>query len=675
MKKIISLIAAAAVMMSFTSAFADNNADELQKVLVSVKPRVGVTDGYTEFTSRSFATDSGNSYMFNWSTEDGDKNISVTAYEDGVITSYNSYERSDGYNGPKMASMSAEDAKAIAEAFEEQINPDYPYETEIFERGSASLYDGVRNFGITVYINGVPLNETGSIGVDTVKGTVTSYSVWYDPAAAVDFESADAFIGADAAKNAYKEKLGMELVYSSFYDYDSDKLTFYPAYVQKSSYGRYINALTGEVEDINRNYSVYSSGGGATANMKAEDALESGLSPREIEEIDNINGLISKADIEKQIKDNKTLAVPSDMKAERVNLYKDTSEDTYFYNISMTSSDKDNAVYVRVTANAKTGEIISFSMSRDYDVNEKDIEYTYQNDDILKALAGGKSGEFTYNEATSSYDRYVNGARVERDGAYMTLTNGVLTNYNITYSNVEFPSIDDAMTADEAADAFFAQMEYKPMCMETYRGDGAHIVPVYAYEGSYTSVNPFTGKLIDWRNREVTGAEDEPLSYSDISGHYAESYINALAEYGIGFEGGSFKPDEKITQSDLLTLLTFVSGGESVIVRYGSTEQIDAAYARAAAGNIISENERADDAVITRETASIYLIRAIGAEEYAKYDDIYVTPYADVTENKGYIALLTAMGVVKGDDSGSFNPKREITRAEFAVMLYNYLNR
>ena len=263
MKRIVSLIAAAALMMSLTSALAENNADALQKALVGVKPRVGVTDEYTDFTSRTFTADSCNSYMFNWSTEDGSKNISVTAYENGIITAYNSYERTDGYDGPKMASMSAKDAKAIAEAFENKINPDYPYETEIYERGSASLYDGVRNFGITVYINGVPLSEMGSIGVDTVKGTVTSYSVWYDPAATVDFESADAFIGADAAKNAYKEKLGMELVYSSFYDYDSDKLTFYSAYVQKSSYGRYINALTGEVEDINRNYSVSTSGGGA----------------------------------------------------------------------------------------------------------------------------------------------------------------------------------------------------------------------------------------------------------------------------------------------------------------------------------------------------------------------------------------------------------------------------
>ena len=42
------------------------------------------------------------------------------------------------------------------------------------------------------------------------------------------------------------------------------------------------------------------------------------------------------------------------------------------------------------------------------------------------------------------------------------------------------------------------------------------------------------------------------LEYSDISGHYAEKYINELAYYGVGFEGGEFKPDEKITQKDFL---------------------------------------------------------------------------------------------------------------------------
>ena len=48
--------------------------------------------------------------------------------------------------------------------------------------------------------------------------------------------------------------------------------------------------------------------------------------------------------------------------------------------------------------------------------------------------------------------------------------------------------------------------------------------------------------------------------------------------------------------------------------------------------SIISEDERDDDAEVTREEAAVYMIRAIGAENYAKYNDICVTPFNDVTE-------------------------------------------
>ena len=78
---------------------------------------------------------------------------------------------------------------------------------------------------------------------------------------------------------------------------------------------------------------------------------------------------------------------------------------------------------------------------------------------------------------------------------------------------------------------------------------------------------------------------------------------------------------------------------------------------------------------MTRENAAIMLIEAMGAGNYAKYNDIYVQPFADVTENKGYIGILAAMGVLSGDENGNFNPKRELTRAEAAIVIYNYLSR
>ena len=115
--------------------------------------------------------------------------------------------------------------------------------------------------------------------------------------------------------------------------------------------------------------------------------------------------------------------------------------------------------------------------------------------------------------------------------------------------------------------------------------------------------------------------------------------------------------------------------GNDIIVLKNNLEQANWVYRNSAQNSIISEDERDDDAEVTREEAAVYMIRAIGAEHYAKYNDIYVTPFNDVTENKGYIALLSAMGVLSGDGNGNFNPNREMTRAESIIMIYNYLTR
>ena len=107
--------------------------------------------------------------------------------------------------------------------------------------------------------------------------------------------------------------------------------------------------------------------------------------------------------------------------------------------------------------------------------------------------------------------------------------------------------------------------------------------------------------------------------------------------------------------------------GNDIIVLKNNLEQANWVYRNSTQNSIISEDER--------EEAAVYMIRAIGAENYAKYNDIYVTPFNDVTENKGYIALLSAMGVLSGDGNGNFNPNREMTRAESIIMIYNYLTR
>ena len=58
-----------------------------------------------------------------------------------------------------------------------------------------------------------------------------------------------------------------------------------------------------------------------------------------------------------------------------------------------------------------------------------------------------------------------------------------------------------------------------------------------------------------------------------------------------------------------------------IIVLKNNLEQANWVYRNSTQNSIISEDERDDDAEVTREEAAVYMIRAIGAENYAKYNE------------------------------------------------------
>lgn len=670
MKKLISLIAAMAIGVSCLPVFAAN-ADKMEKALVSVKERITVPEEYSKFDSNINHDGDMESYSFTWQTESGDKNINVTAAEDGMITYYSTYDGTDTYSQkPQMSGMTTAEATAIAEDFVKTVNPDYPYEVEVQLPRSSDLYSSNRYFEIDIKINGVTLDgRGGSLTVNTNTGKVTDFNIFYEMGAVVDFESTDEFISREEARTAFGDKIGIELVYRSYYD-DEKGNVYYPVYVSKSSYDNYINALTGEVESVNWNNRFFAADGAAVAEGSLM-AKNSALTPAEMENIDKLNGLISKEDAEAVLRNNKILNMPGDAKTERIVLNKQF-DDSYIYNASFTFGKKDEYNMIWACVDAETGEIINYHRS----FADNDGDAVYQNDSDFKALAGDRAAEFVFNGEENQYQRYHNGIKVSYDTARIIYHKGTLTDYSIDYDkDATFPSIEGVMSESDALGAYLDAADYKVVCISNYDSETkqTHIVPVYKAED--VQINPFTGKAVDWRNEEITEQKDEKLSYNDISGHWAENYINALAEYNIGFEGKEFKPDENLTQADVMTLLEAIQGRGDIIIYLNNKAQADASYERALNRGIISEEERDDNATVNREMAAVYLIRAIGGEDYAKYEDIYVAPFNDVSTHKGYIALLSAMGIVKGDTDGNFNPDSSLTRAQFAVMIYNYLNR
>ena len=64
--------------------------------------------------------------------------------------------------------------------------------------------------------------------------------------------------------------------------------------------------------------------------------------------------------------------------------------------------------------------------------------------------------------------------------------------------------------------------------------------------------------------------------------------------------------------------------------------------------------------------------------EVAEIKGIYNCPFKDVDEIDpdliGYVTIASGLKIVNGYN-GNINPKGEMTRAEVAVMIFNYLSR
>lgn len=668
MKKLIT--AALAMTMMFSSfarlAFADDN---MEKIIVDVKNRAGITDEYTDFSSDYYEYKNGFAeYSLSWEMKDGDGYININYNSDGVITSYHKYYENKYSNGISMPKVSSDEAQKAAQEFVDKLNPSSKGEFVVIDSSISTALRDNYSFDIERLKNGVKVDGFyGNVEVDRSTAMPCSMSMSYSK---IDkFEDISEIISGEDAKDAFKKKLGLELVYHSYRD--DNKINVFPVYKEASA-NKYISAVTGEIFEPNISDEMYR---GETQNAAGDMVSESskyesdgGLSSVEIKELDKIAGLISKTDIEAKVRGNKTLNIPSDLKLASINLRRDYYDnEQYTYSMYFNSEKK----FANVTADAKTGEIRSFDLhSESDDAKEKTLDENTVKanaEKIIGALAESKKSEYRFERTFGNnavYYRYVNNTKVMDDTINVSFDGkGKLTGYYLSYtSNAQFPPIDDAMSADEAADKLFEASPYELSYILSSENKETVAKAVYMTNPNRL-VNPFTGKLVDFRNEEIT--ENAVYSYSDVDNHWAKKQIETLATYGVGFSGGEFMPDEYITQRDFLYLLLKTS--------FSYINDDNELYRVAERKKLVEKRDK--NAKVTRSEMAKIMIRFMDAEEYAKLENIYVSPFKDVTENKGYAAILSAMGVVTGDENGNFNPQNTMTRAEAACVIYNYLDR
>lgn len=169
-----------------------------------------------------------------------------------------------------------------------------------------------------------------------------------------------------------------------------------------------------------------------------------------------------------------------------------------------------------------------------------------------------------------------------------------------------------------------------------------------------------------------------PEGYAFPDDWSCEALIFAV-ENGVlyGDKHNDLRPKANITRAEMAAVLVRLLGaGEQADLSGFTDVDPDAWYYRelsaAVASGIfsgISSTQMAPNAPITREQAVTVICRAFGIvaqERTANFRDMAsVSSYA-----KDHVSAMAALGYVKGYSDGTFQPKKSITRAEVAQLIY-----
>ncbi|HML38659.1 MAG TPA: S-layer homology domain-containing protein [Bacillota bacterium] len=683
MKKILSiLVASSLVLASAIPAFGEETDSKgLEKAILQVKNIVTIPDDYKNFEySSSQYEENGKSvsiWYLNWNNDDYRGSISASVENGGYLINYNRY--SDNSN-EGLGSVTREAGQKTAAAFLAKVRPDLAANMRLMENQDSYSTDR-HYYRYQLYKNDVVVSYVGAdVEVDKFTGEVIGYNFQGYGEDLSKLPSADGAIGLDAAKSAYLDEINVPLSYYSNYDYAKKLLTIFPAYSISENQRMAIDAKTGKAVDLYYDSARYAGGMGGADMAKSTAQLDNGLSKEELAAVENIANLISKEKAESILRSAAT-GITSDMKVTSTSLDKAYAEpNKYIWNIGF-----DNAYG---TVNAKTGELISFSVYKEDNgkggalTEEKAREKA---ESFLKAMAPEKFAQSRFykrpdyivykgavrdaadvTDYSFNYYRQVNGIDFVDNGFNVVVNraSGMVTQYRCDwYDEAVFPAIDNVITEKAAFDSINSFGKMDLMYEKINDGQPALVYDFTNNTGSYR-IDPFTGVRIgtDGKPYKDTSVPE----YSDIKGHWAEATIKKLLENGYYLEGEKFNPGQKITQMGFLRYLY------SPNQAYYSDEEF---YRMLIDNKIVKDGEKAPTAELTRQDAAKFTVRYLGLGKAAEHPEIFINPFKDKVADtyKGYAALCYGLKVMQGDKNGRFNGTNPVTNAEAATIIYNVL--
>lgn len=196
------------------------------------------------------------------------------------------------------------------------------------------------------------------------------------------------------------------------------------------------------------------------------------------------------------------------------------------------------------------------------------------------------------------------------------------------------------------------------------------------------------------QNLPGTG-EQLRVTFNDIKGHWAQTYIEAMAEKGIikGVGKDIFAPDRKVTRAEFTAMLVRLLNLEEKEgeINFSDVKESDWYYdvIKIAYLNGLAKGKGKTfepNANITREEMVALVVRAAAIENKSAFvtsleEEELLSRFKDAGEISQWarmeIAIALKLNLVKGRSLDLFAPKANATRAEAATMVYNlyqYIN-
>ena len=695
----------------------DSGLDERMKdALTAVKEVFEINEKtYTVFNYNYYPGDDYyylESWHFNWTSSNGMTNISANVTGDGKIRYYNKYEYSEktASKNVMLAKISKAHAKSRADKFLKKILGDefsgyklsyqnLSYPSERYNLGYVLTKNGYEYPNFYVYVD-----------VDKINGEILSFSRYSHPVYDTDdkyfdYQDASKVINKDEAVKSYLNNIGVELVYTSYYDWQTKELTIKPVYRLGNDYNQYISAVTGEVVEVSNDYGITplmmnDSG----ENVSAEHAYAAGdsggvsFSEAELAELENLKDYITADRAIEIIAESFDLKLGGPDSQNYTYLYADyMNPKKYLWHITLYGYNDGYTTdeymyypneYTDATVDAKTGTVISYS-NYSYPTYYYDGKYYYYHDnyydyDGRKFNVPAPKPLYTYDEATkivydkigklSPYDieknfvlvdsvyptaktekesyyyfyfaRVVNGIKFESNGISVSFDNttGKITYYNLAwYENAKFPKLGKIISEEKALDIIADFSGYNIYYMSNGLTDEGKINAVLLYRfNNPTWVDPFTGKCIGWNFEEVQKYEPSTPSYKDLGGHWSESIVKTLTDNGIYVWGGDkFEPDKAITKGEFVDYLKFFINNSYYFTELGSSI-FTGSYPYQYYRDI-DKLGKDSDKVLTKQEAAKIICEIAGYGELGKHSNIFAYPFAGGKCDEEYKGYVAIM--------------------------------